>query len=241
MKLKFWRIIAITSTACLLFFTILVAYRLFYPRRYTYSLGDSILHICVGEKSYIENTKTGKILLDSIEVCYPSKDGNAIVIYVKDGTNKRGLLNVNSGKVVSEPIYDAAWIFTDSVGAVCLSDSVFFVDMQGNRINRFKYRREPYFDYQYHDGFCVIKIADKYGLIDKSGEWVFSPTFDLVEYIGSGAWRLRIKDIYQYFFKDNPDAKLPTLISIKGDTIFAKSDSVRLYVRQRDLGTIHSK
>lgn len=239
MKFTFWRILAAIATVCLLFFTILVAYRLFYPQRYVYPISGSLSHVSVGKKSFIERSSSGEIVLNEVEAVYPSKDGNDIAIYVKGG--KRGLINANSGAIITEPIYDAAWIFTDSVCAVCLSDSVFFLDMDGNRLNDHKYPRETRFDYQYNDGYSIIKIADKYGLVDKSGEWVANPSFDRIEYVGGGAWRLWRANIYQYFFKDNPDAKLPTLISVKGDTICATSDTVRMYIRQQDLEATHSK
>lgn len=240
MKFTFWRILATIATVCLLFFTILVAYRLFYPQRYVYPISDTLSHVVVGNESFIERSTSGEIVLNEIEAVYPSKDGNEIAIFVKDG--RRGLINAISGAIVSKPIYDAAWIFTDSVCAVCLSDSVFFLDMNGKRLNNHKYPRELRFDYQYNDGYSIIKIADKYGLIDKSGQWVANPYYDRIDYLGGGAWRLWEANIYQYFFKDNPTVKLPTLISLKkGDTICASSDSVRLYVRHRDLEITHSK
>lgn len=80
------------------------------------------------------------------------------------------------GKIVVEPIYDMAEMFSEGFSAVQVSDKWGLIDESG------KYIIEPKFEYlgSVHHGLASYRSNDKYGFIDVKGEVKIKPQFDWV-------------------------------------------------------------
>ena len=126
-----------------------------------------------------------------------------------------------------------AWVFSSGVGAVCKNDSVYFIDTSGKPINGKKFPYAKGHDYMYDGEFCQIKVGDKYGMINKQGEWVVEPVWDFVAINVVLAKFLLYKYGNRVDVSYVPDSimKAPVL-DFRGDSIFVPSDSTIVYVRQ---------
>lgn len=184
--------------------------------------------------SYVYDLTTKEVIVPNVDYIVPTKGNDSITVFQRQ--NKRGYINANTGEVIVEPQYEAAWIFRSGVGAVVENDSVHFIGLDGKPINN---KRFPYLkgeEYIYIGNFCPIRIGDKYGAIDKHGEWVLQPTWDFVESTPKGlltAWRNG-----QQFYANRKDniRLLPESFTYYGtDTLISCTDSIHIYVRQRQL------
>ncbi len=154
-------------------------------------IGDKyIAHIDLNGPCYFYDKETGETVLeDAALVCRDANIYDSLTVYrvCNDETRNekekglRGYFNTNTGKVQIEPQYQHAWFFNGGMAAVCQNDSVFFIDTQGNPANDKKFPYEEFYDYMYDGGYCKIKMGNKYGLIDRQGEWVLTPTYDTIE------------------------------------------------------------
>jgi hypothetical protein len=80
------------------------------------------------------------------------------------------------GKIVIEPIYDMAEMFSEGFSAVQVGDKWGLIDESG------KYIIEPKFEYlgSVHNGLASYRVNDKYGFIGVKGELKIEPQFDWV-------------------------------------------------------------
>ena len=70
------------------------------------------------------------------------------------------------------------WIAVPMDG-VCRGDSVWFIDHAGRPINNRKFaRKHGYGSYVYHGGYAAIPVGEKFGLIDRRGDWAVAPEHD---------------------------------------------------------------
>ncbi len=189
-KTPFWRVIWVVITTCIVVFTCMVGYAFYdefysgksdiYWNRYDPNLSPDFKFRNNGYDavdSYIYNSKTNKKVLTGIEWIARSLDGDSLIVVAKDG--KRGFFNRFTGEMTIPLKYDAAWIFSDGVAAVCEGDSVYFIDHSGKPINNKKYARtEEYNNYAYHGEYAAIPEKGKYGLVDRKGAWAILPEYD---------------------------------------------------------------
>lgn len=179
---------------------------------------------------YIYDLATKEIIIPDVDCVVEPNNNDSIAIF--HWGEKRGYFNINNGLIVAQPQYEAAWVFRSGVGGVAKNDSVFFIGLDGKPVNDKKLRRVKGFDYIYNGDYCIIKSGEKYGAIDKSGEWVLNPEWDYIESTPQGlliAWR----NGRQFYAYDKNDIRqFPESIEIKNDTIIVYSDSTRIYVRQ---------
>lgn len=80
-------------------------------------------------EGYLINKKTGKKVLKNIEWIARPLGNDSLVCFSSD--KKRGYFNAKNGKVVVEPKYDHAWIFSDGLGAVEEDGRIKFLDSTG--------------------------------------------------------------------------------------------------------------
>ncbi|MDE7381831.1 MAG: WG repeat-containing protein [Muribaculaceae bacterium] len=135
---------------------------------------------------YIYERHGNKKILKGIDWIAKSKWDRNMIVYSQKG--KRGYFNTETGNVAIEPKYDAAWCFRDSVAAVCIGDSVFFIDHKGHPINSRRYLREKGREYFYVDGLFAESKDGKYALVDKKGENVTDFLYDNIKDGVSGYW-----------------------------------------------------
>lgn len=198
-KTPFWRVVWAIITICILAFTCMLGYAFhyeYYGRKYQIEnyFGS---HISPKYKfhnngrnqasSYITDSKTGKKVMKGIDWIVVSESGDSLMVVSKDG--KRGYVNRFTMETVIPFKYDAAWSFSEGIAAVCEGDSIYYVDHKGNPINNVKFLRDRiYNSYVFHGKFAAIPVGKKYGLIDKSGEWVVSPIYDNIRIGPKNLW-----------------------------------------------------
>ena len=122
---------------------------------------------------YVYNAQTGKKYLKHITwIAQPT--GKDSLICFSDG-KKRGYFSKNTGKVVIEPKYDHAWIFSDGLASVEEDGYVKFIDATGKIVIDKKMPYIPNMEgYVFHGGYCVVDTDDgeQCGLMDKVGNIV---------------------------------------------------------------------
>lgn len=154
-----------------------------YLRKHQCNVEDCYYSECVGRniyfhntmdgKGYVYNTVTGeKTLEDVLWIARPL--GNDSLICFSNG-EKRGYFSKHTGKVVIEPKYSHAWVFSDGLASVEERGVINFIDATGKVVMDMNFQ---YFNgmegYVFHGGYCVIygDGLDMFGLIDKTGRTV---------------------------------------------------------------------
>lgn len=111
-------------------------------------------------------------------------EGDSLVVYA-DMKNRRGYLNLNTGKIIIKGAYKHAWNFSEGLGAVVVDDKVGFINPQGEWVIpcQFTVSRNAINNvgFAFHDSLCVMTNEnDLCGLINQSGEWVLQPQYDRI-------------------------------------------------------------
>ena len=187
-KTAFWRVTFAIIALCAVVFTGLLAVAFFENRSgrrasscvYESALSDGLKFYNLGRnrsQSFITDSRTGDKLMEGIDWIAVPADGDSLIVVAKGG--KRGFVNRFTGRIAIPFDYEAAWTFTDGVAGVCRGDSVWFVDHAGRPINNRKFaRRYGYGSYVYHGGYAAIPMGEKFGLIDRNGDWAVTPEHD---------------------------------------------------------------
>jgi hypothetical protein len=108
---------------------------------------------------------------------------DSMAIYFKDGY--RGFLSVNTGKVITPPVYTHVWQFAENKAFVTNEKDQFgIINRQGQLIIPFKYKYiENVADlledqvYSFSDGRCIITDNHDFGLIDSLGKELLAPVY----------------------------------------------------------------
>lgn len=199
-KTPFWRAIWATITICVVAATAMLAlalHRESLRNGYSYTEGyyDSgvspIYKFCHNGhgSSYIYDARTKKKVMKGIDWVAVPESGDSLMVVAKDG--KRGYVNRFTMKPVIDFKYNAAWSFYEGVAAVCENDSIYFIDHTGNPINDVKFPRAKNYDnYAYHGRFAAIPVGGRYGLIDKTGSWIYPPLYDYISIGRGNFWRV---------------------------------------------------
>lgn len=236
-KITFWRIIGTVFVLCVVYISICITFFVVgYPHEgeYDWTISDNLGYHHSKNDSYIYDLQTKEIIIPDVRKYIAPYDNDSIAIFWWG--DKRGYFNINNGEIISQPQYDGAWIFSSGVGAVAKGDSILFVGLDGKPIHNKKFKRIKGEDYLYKGDYCAIKVGDKYGAIDKSGEWVAPPEWDYAEASQYGYVRLWREGIEYDFDSKNDLRKFPKRIELYGDTIYVFiTDSCRTYTRNRNL------
>ena len=133
-------------------------------------------------KGYIFNKLTGEITLRRVSwIAKPL--GNDSLVCFSTG-KKRGYFSKNTGKVVIEPKYDHAWVFSDGLASIEEGGFIKFIDGTGKTVID---QNMPYIinmeGYVFHSGYCVVDTDDGTlcGLMDKSGNIVLPRDYSSIE------------------------------------------------------------
>lgn len=214
---------------CVAFFVLGDANR----KEYDWVISDKLGYHRSKDVRYIYDLHTKEIIIPDVNNYIEPRGNDSIAIFWWG--DKRGYFNIYSGEIISQPQYEAAWLFSSGVGAVAKGDSIFFIGLDGKPIHNKKFKRIKGEEYLYKGDYCTIKVGDKYGAIDKNGEWVIQPEWDYTEVWANGlltAWKNgRSVTVYD---RDSI-MPFPNRLDIVGDTIYSYSDSTRIYIRQRNL------
>lgn len=131
---------------------------------------DIYFHNTEDGKGYIYNKRTGEKLIKHIAWIAKPTEKDSLICF-SDG-KKRGYFSKNTGKVVIEPKYDHAWIFSDGLASVEEDGYIKFIDATGKVVIDKNMAYIPNMEgYVFHGGYCVIDTDDgeQCGLIDKKG------------------------------------------------------------------------
>lgn len=134
-----------------------------------------------GADGYLFNKKTGTKLLKGIEwIALPLGDDSLACF---SNGSKRGYFNINDGKVVIEPMYDHAWVFSDGIAAVEENGIIKFIDTKGFNVFDRTFTYNPDNEgYVFHGGYCVVDEDNdkKYGLMNTMGITILPEEYDRI-------------------------------------------------------------
>lgn len=133
-------------------------------------------------KGYIYNRHTREKYLKNVEwIALPI--GKDSLVCFSDG-KKRGYFSQNTGKVIVEPKYRHAWIFSDGLASVEEDGYIKFIDGTGKVVIDNKMVYVPgKTEYVFHGGYCIIDTEDGelHGLMDKAGNVVLPLEYEIIE------------------------------------------------------------
>ena len=187
-------------------FAALVAY-VFYEDEYgrdywDRKLSDNItLHSFADNKWRVYDTQTGEYTTDKINWLSEVPENDSLAVYALP--NKRGYINVNTGRIVIDAEannYCKAWVFSEGLAAVMKEDKIGFINANNEVVIPFQFDysdecRMCDFGYLFHNGYCIMTNANgDLGLIDKSGNWVVEPSYDEIWSPHTSGYRVIVKD-----------------------------------------------
>ena len=146
-----------------------------------------------GAHGYLRNMDTGKKVLRDVKwVVTSNNERDTLACYASKGF--RGYLDVRTGHpVIPAERYTKAWLFSEGLAAVMEKDSTIkFIDTHGQVVidKDFHY---PFFSYGYlfYDSLCAMTDdSGKWGIIDRTGEWVIKPEYEGIAHKNAGFWQL---------------------------------------------------
>ena len=139
---------------------------------------DIFFHDSGDGKGYIFDKCTGKKLIKHVDWIAKPTTSDSLICF--SNGKKRGYFSKNTGRLVIEPKYDHAWIFSEGLASVDEDGYIKFIDAKGNVVID---KQMPYFPdmngYVFHGGYCVVETNDgeRCGLMDKSGKIVLPLEF----------------------------------------------------------------
>lgn len=145
-----------------------------YVSRYIYYCEDYD-----GNDGFLYDKRTGKKVLKNIDWIARPYGKDSLVCF-SDG-KLRGYFNARNGKVVIEPRYEHAWVFSDGLAAVEEDGKVKFIDSTGKVVlDKGMDYDECSYNYVFHGGYLVVASADneKCGLMDKTGAMALPAEYD---------------------------------------------------------------
>ena len=187
-------------------FVALVAYALYedeYGRDYwDRKLSDNItLHSFSDNKWRVYDKQTGEYTTDKINWLSEVPENDSLAVYALP--NKRGYINVNTGRIVIDAEannYSKAWVFSEGLAAVMKDGKIGFINAKNEVVIPFQFDysdkcRMWDFGYLFHDGYCIMtNKGGDLGLIDKNGKWIVEPSYDEVWAPHDSGYRIIVKD-----------------------------------------------
>ena len=137
-------------------------------------------HTC---KGYVYNDYTEKVTIKNVCKVWQPVNDDTLAVFVQD--NKRGYLNRFTGEVVIPAQYTKAWMFSGGLAAVEKDKKILFINRAGDVVidkNLYNDSNLPHF--LFIKGYCPVaeKTSNKVGLIDRQGNWVVTPQYDIIKY-----------------------------------------------------------
>lgn len=146
---------------------------------YDRSLGGRITLRAFRDDSFrLFDQQTGRYVSGPmVAVCVPF--GRDSLAAFQDRSGNYGYFNVHTGAICIPPRFKFAQAFSDGLGAVYGGDGdLHFVDESGKVVLRTRSEWDDEWEYSFKGDYCVVKEDNKFGLIDRTGEWVMSPVYD---------------------------------------------------------------
>jgi hypothetical protein len=187
---------------------------------------------------YVE-TRDGKKTVKGIHWISKPLGDDSLVCY--SNGDARGYFNMLTGEIAIKPQYKHAWVFSDGLASVDDNGMIKFIDSKGNVVIDLNI---PYITgaegYVFHNGHCVIhnNKRDKFGLIDKKGNWMLKAEYDAI--LPKDSFFVVSKGGMQSVLTENLKPILPFMeadLWISGNSITAtmKDHTLRKYNLQGEL------
>lgn len=189
-KTKFWRVIWAVFAACISVFTIVLTYEYitktvigkeYQWNRQWLSKAVYVYNDYDDRPLYIKNYQTGKKISEETQWFQVPENGDDMVVFCEYG--KRGYFNRQTGELIVAPKYDKAWIFSEGYAAVCVKDSLFFIDKTGKEhYKSLGLCTEGSEVYLFKNGLCAVRTRDNLmGIIKPDGTWALAASFNKIE------------------------------------------------------------
>ena len=165
-------------------------------------LSDSVtLRSFADNRMRVYNEHTKEYTTDRVNWVSDVSVNDSLAVYALP--NKRGYINVNTGRIVIDAEannYSKAWVFSDGLAAVMKDGKIGFINAKNEVVIPFQFDysdecRMYDFGYLFHNGYCIMTNTDgDLGLIDKSGNWVIEPSYDEIWSPHKSGYRVIVKD-----------------------------------------------
>ena len=188
-------------------FVILIAYA-YYDSEYGKSYwNEKVLsqkveaHYFRDGKYRVYNRCTGEYTTPKLNWVSDAPENDSLAVYALP--NKRGYINVNTGRVVIDAKandYRKAWVFSEGLAAVMKDGKIGFINDKNEVVIPFQFDytdkcRMWDFGYLFHGGYCIMTNTNgDLGLIDKSGNWVVEASYDEIWAPHKSGYRVVVKD-----------------------------------------------
>ena len=139
---------------------------------------DIFFHDSGDGKGYIFNKRTGEKLIKHVDWIAEPTTSDSLICF--SNGKKRGYFSKNTGRLIIEPKYDHAWIFSEGLASVDEGGYIKFIDATGMVVIDKKMPYIPDMDgYVFHGGYCVVDTDDgeRCGLMDRKGKIVLPLEF----------------------------------------------------------------
>lgn len=199
-----------------------------------YPLSETVVrHQSFNGKQCLINSKNNTIIVDNLWWSVETPPEDSITVYCANG--KRGYVDIKNGILVTEPLFDKAWRFSEGYAAVEINGKIMFVNDQGSFAFSTMYVRASD-DVLFRRGYCIVADESGHmGGIDKQGQWVVQPQYHSIVMHPSPGWfsvydKSGRKEICVQ--TDNGASTwYPTSYYYYGDTIMVTTDSTYIYTR----------
>lgn len=132
----------------------------------------------------LKDTRTGKFTTPKLNHVFLNEyTDDSLVVFRSYDREKRGYINIHTGRIVIPAQYDRAWNFSEGLAAIIKEGELSFINEHGEQAipTTFPFPfDDSHADYafQFHNGLCVMITWDhKWGLINTHGEWVVEPIY----------------------------------------------------------------
>lgn len=146
------------------------------------------VHVFENDKCKVYNNLTEEYttpLLDGVDYVDATDSTAAFCV---DGLC--GIIDVKTGKMFIEPQYRGTWVLSEGLIAVQNdSNKIGFVNIKNELVIPFIFDRDAEQSkfgssfYRFKNGYCVMgNGSGKFGFIDKKGNWVIKPQYDIMSH-----------------------------------------------------------
>ena len=199
--MKTWKKILITALCVIAVAAAVIAglaAKTYYDKYHTRYYGNAVTRLSANivqiegyEKGYwfvrLKDLRTDEFTTPKLQHIFLNEENieDSLVVF-RTIDHLRGYLNINTGKIVIPAQYNRAWNFSEGVAAVFKNGAVSFITPAGEPAFQTTFPIH-YDDYDneisplFHNGLCVMRtIENKWGLINKQGEWAVEPEYSSI-------------------------------------------------------------
>lgn len=156
---------------------------------------DICVHVFSRENLRVYDRKAEKYVTPQLKWVAGTPERDSLTVFC-DKDDRRGFINVNTGKIVIEGRYEHAWVFSEGLAAVVEPDGKMgFIDATGEYVIAPELDYIASHDYVFKHNVCCIENRDgKQGLLSREGRWVLPQEYSYIDYVGATDMFIATKD-----------------------------------------------